>query len=569
MTILQSTSSTELKQLASKWPRQQLQRSQTDLLQQQQQQKQLSQADLQSLANKIKRTQFTIQQISTIGSQHSKLELPGLEEKLLKMVQNYQNLEIKPLTAQDQQQHQQEHSKTTNVQKPFIHKWSQGTLRTNLPQQEQQQHQQPHADNNQQQQQQQKQPEFAQKTSVSKWFNYKKSRPNLTQQEQRQQQQPHADNNQQQQRSKELASKWPLQHQSPQIPEPIPATLSSLRSSNNKHPNSNIHWDNACSFHVTNNPDILLQMRPIKPDFFHGIGGSNSATHVGYLPCLPNINNINVCYFAPDFPQTLLSLGQIQACGGAYFSHNNPNVVKIYAVASDRNTLIDTAPLTIGSNLLPTTAARLSKTMSENAQLSTPSTKFPQHFFPHSIRDYICHNPLQQTISKSAFLGYNLRSLKFKPSSGPVSAIPEQDPTSAPPSNSPSTITPSSSVPKLLKLKWPRFSENPINEQFCQMTRRPSAAQLRLAAEALDLHDALGHPPDKKLCSDLSTGKHPHSILTPASVMLMRQIVGPCPHCLEGRAYRPAASQPASSSPPTERLGQVVSFDPRNCPTPS
>ena len=48
----------------------------------------------------------------------------------------------------------------------------------------------------------------------------------------------------------------------------------------------------------------------------------------------------------------------------------------------------------------------------------------------------------------------------------------------------------------------------------------------------------------------------------------MRQIVGPCPHCLEGRAYRPAASQLASASPPTERLGQVVSFDPQKLPNP-
>ena len=48
----------------------------------------------------------------------------------------------------------------------------------------------------------------------------------------------------------------------------------------------------------------------------------------------------------------------------------------------------------------------------------------------------------------------------------------------------------------------------------------------------------------------------------------MRQIVGLCPHCLEGRAYRPAASQPTSTSPPIERLGQVISFDPQKLPNP-
>ena len=85
------------------------------------------------------------------------------------------------------------------------------------------------------------------------------------------------------------------------------------------HPSqSKMYWDNACSFHVTNDQSLLSQMKPINPDTFSGIGGVGKATHVGFLPFLPSINNLNVGYYAPDFPQTLLSLGQIQACGGSY-----------------------------------------------------------------------------------------------------------------------------------------------------------------------------------------------------------------------------------------------------------
>ena len=101
---------------------------------------------------------------------------------------------------------------------------------------------------------------------------------------------------------------------------------------------SKMHWDNACSYHVTNDPSLLCQMRPIKPDAFIGVGGSGYATHVGYLPFLPSINHLNVGYYAPDFPQTLLSLGQLQACGGGY-STMGSNHLRISAVSSNPNTV--------------------------------------------------------------------------------------------------------------------------------------------------------------------------------------------------------------------------------------
>ena len=155
--------------------------------------------------------------------------------------------------------------------------------------------------------------------------------------------------------------------------------LTSLKASVQQRHNSKINWDNACSYHVTNDPTLLEQMQSIPTDKFLGIGGSNAVTHVGYLPFLPSVNFMNVCYFAPDFPQTLLSLGQLQACGGAYVSHNNPNIVKIYAIALDPKSLIDTAPLIPGTNLLHTTTAKLNKSIIENISLSMIKVTTPPY----------------------------------------------------------------------------------------------------------------------------------------------------------------------------------------------
>ena len=110
--------------------------------------------------------------------------------------------------------------------------------------------------------------------------------------------------------------------------------LASLQARLQK-PKSKIHWDNACSYHVTNDPTLLSHMQPIPPDTFLGVGGFGSATHAGYVPFLPSHNFLNIGYYSPDFPQTLLSLGHLQACGGAYASSTTPNEVKIYAVDSD------------------------------------------------------------------------------------------------------------------------------------------------------------------------------------------------------------------------------------------
>ena len=113
--------------------------------------------------------------------------------------------------------------------------------------------------------------------------------------------------------------------------------LSSLQA--RLHPaKSNMYWDNACSYHVTNDSSLLRQMRPIHSATFSGVGGPGKATHVGYLPFLPSINFLNVAYYAPDFPQTLLSLGQIQACGGAYGTMGT-NHLRVLAIATNPNSV--------------------------------------------------------------------------------------------------------------------------------------------------------------------------------------------------------------------------------------
>ena len=179
------------------------------------------------------------------------------------------------------------------------------------------------------------------------------------------------------------------QFQPPNLAIKLASLSASLASARSK-----IHWDNACSFHVTNDINLLEQMLPIPPDTFIGVGGPGKATHVGYLPFLPAINFINIGYYAPDFPQTLLSLGQLHACGGAYASSLDPNIVEIYAIDSDPNSLLDTAPLTPGSNMLPTTIRKLATTLASMPSLSIADpSQVPPPRFPQSLRSFIIEHP--------------------------------------------------------------------------------------------------------------------------------------------------------------------------------
>ena len=234
-----------------------------------------------------------------------------------------------------------------------------------------------------------------------------------------------------------------------QLPKFKPAiVLSSLQSSLSKE-RSKIHWDNACSYNVTNDPNLLRQMKPIPPDTFRGVGGSGSATQVGYLPFMPSINFLNICYYAPDFPQTLLSLGQLHACGGAYESSLTPDAVHIYAIDSDPSSLIDIAPLTPGSNLLPTSRNKLEHSLSKNPSLSyvNPSQEPPPRF-PLSLRNFIAQNPYLKPPPKLA-LPPVMKAL-VAPLRIPLRKFSWPAPFLKPTSNTPST-TPVQPRPKFLR----------------------------------------------------------------------------------------------------------------------
>ena len=93
-----------------------------------------------------------------------------------------------------------------------------------------------------------------------------------------------------------------------------------------------------------------------------------------------------------------------------------------------------------------------------------------------------------------------------------------------------------------------------------------TAKQKARVLEAIDLHIARAHPPDHKLCRDLSLGKIPYSTLIPTDIHLMRKVCGPCPQCPEGRGNKASAIRLPSQTPPTTSPGESISFDPQKLP---
>lgn len=264
------------------------------------------------------------------------------------------------------------------------------------------------------------------------------------------------------------------------------------------------HWDNACSFSITNNTRLLHNLRPLQPPIpIGGVGGSCLATHAGYLSILPSINHMNLALYSKDSPQTLLSLGYIHRCGGSYYTTNQPDNCLVVN-ATDFITL-DTSPLTSNSNLSPVNYSLLNNTKASHPALYSEISafRFPRGSLPKPLYKYLRQNALLS--SSRAF-------------SAPL------------------------------------------------LTRHITATQFRRAQEALDLHITQHHPTDRKLTLELSSGKHPYSHLTAADVSLMRELQGPCPHCIEGRSKRLTASRPTSLTAPATSPGQTISLDPQKLP---
>ena len=268
-------------------------------------------------------------------------------------------------------------------------------------------------------------------------------------------------------------------------------------------PSPVIHWDNACSYNLTNNKDLFSSLFALpNPIPIGGVGGSCIATHAGYLNCLPSLNYINLALYCPSAPQTLLSLGHLHQCGGGFCTSPNNLTLSIFANPS---TLLDTTTLQPNCNLYPTALRKLYTTLRSNPTLQKLPTHKPtlSPFFRH----FVHHHP-------------------------------------------PSTI--------------PSLHLSGFLAQTVHITAKQKARVL----EAIDLHITRAHPPDSKLCRDLSLGKVPDSTITPTDIHLMRKVCGPCPQCPEGRGNKTSSVRLPSPTPPTTHAGETISFDPQKLPCP-
>ena len=286
-----------------------------------------------------------------------------------------------------------------------------------------------------------------------------------------------------------------------------------------------IHWDNACSYNISNSQQLFQKLFPLlSPIPIGGIGGRCHATHAGYLKCLPATNYMNFALYSSDVPQTLLSLGQLHSCGGTYHSTKNPNILTITA---DNTTTLDITPLNDNSNLYNANISKILSILHANPHLLFSPTNPPtiSQFTP-SLRKFIQQHPPSTHSIPSIKLHAYLNNL---------------------PTN---TTSPDDNLATKV--------EQPIH-------RKISSEQYRRVLAANDLHYINAHKPDAILCQELSTGKHPYSDLTSTDVLLMRKILGPCPHCPN---EKPAAIRLPSQTLPAQNPGDMISFDPSKLPCP-
>ena len=210
-----------------------------------------------------------------------------------------------------------------------------------------------------------------------------------------------------------------------------------------------IHWDNACSYNITNSPQLFQKLIPLtSPIPIGGIGGRCLATHAGYLKCLPSHNYINFALFSPDSPQTLLSLGQLHSCGGGYTTTVKPHSIAIYA---DSTALLDTTPLLLNSNLYTANVLQIITAMQTNPHLLQPPHHTPPSCtqFTASIRKFIQQHPPAKSTIKTAYIKAflneaslptrsSLRSLTTKPDLHPDLFLSQQNSHSTKPHHRPS-----------------------------------------------------------------------------------------------------------------------------------
>jgi len=315
-------------------------------------------------------------------------------------------------------------------------------------------------------------------------------------------------------------------------------------------PSFKIHWDNACSYNLSNTTQLFHQLFPLpKPIPIGGVGGHCTATHAGYLKCLPYTNFMNFGLYSATAPQTLLSLGFLHQCGGHFHTTTNPNSLVIYANSA---TQLDSTLLLPNTHLYSANLSNLLRTIHTNPILRnlTPHLSTLAQF-PPLIQQFLTNHPPKPppspTLLLRAFNGEaTTSSAPLPPLPSPTSCA-ETPPTT--PIAAPSSPTTSYRLPKMA------FTRRITNSEYSRL----------LAAH--ELHYTQSHPPDAKLCTELANGKHSYSNLTGADIILMRKVFGPCPHCPAGRGYQPAAIRQPSTTPPATRPGETISFDPQKLPS--
>ena len=331
-------------------------------------------------------------------------------------------------------------------------------------------------------------------------------------------------------------------------------------------PSFKIHWDNACSYNLSNTAQLFHKLFPLpNPIPIGGVGGHCTATHAGYLKCLPSTHFMNFGLYSSTAPQTLLSLGFLHQCGGHFHTSTNPNSLIIYA---NSTTQLDSTPLLPNTHLYRANLTHLMhaiRTQPTLRNITPHSSTLAQ--FPPLIQQFLTKHPPELPSPPSALL---LRAFNGEVTSSttlhpilPHLSTPQPIASCEDPPPLTSCINADSSSPEAPPLP-------PITYRLPKMafTRRITNSEYSRLLASRDLHYTQSHPPDAKLCTELANGKHSYSNLTGADIILMRKVFGPCPHCPAGRAYKPAAIRQPSTTPPATRPGETISFDPQKLPSP-
>lgn len=334
--------------------------------------------------------------------------------------------------------------------------------------------------------------------------------------------------------------------------------------------------DNASSF--TLSPSLRLfepdSLRPLKTPFkIRAAAGICTVSWVGKLKCLPSYKGMNVAYFAPTIPATLISLGHLHRCGAHYETDPTtcPTAPRLLLYAWHRGPLLLSAQLT-SNNMLPVSVDQLKAHSA--AMLASPNV-----FAALDVTDNETDDDDDDDSSDDDMLlahvaskkSASFRSVSSKPSvcskaKAKLSHVTfdklneaVQDRVNSPdaPSLSPQARDLATRLASMNK------ALNPVdlNAQHSAAIRQamsvyPNAEQRARCDAAEDLHRALHHPSDAHMCAYLRS--NPSSGVTIRDVLLNRALRGPCVDCTSGKAV---TYRPSSTSPPATAPGQVLSFD--------